>query len=438
MKNIFFCILFFALIAPNVVLGNDYATDTSLWLKHDKITCWSLSNLEEHEEKSIFIFDYSRKVGKTLGKPWAVVESGKCYQIDSNYDQIFEEGENESLVYVFKQPISSEFQSILVNTTDAEANVEDFIQACSVGWRKNCKSNPPVVKIILSINDTSHSFGVSADAKRNSFGISFANFLPTKFIFGALYDGGFSTLPTEHEEKILNSSHSLQAQELRRSLLNGLQFMLNKCDTRIRIEEKGIIKPKNDLSDYSEVSDAIWRLESGKDFWIENDTPMFERIQLMGCSDEYHAFLKEKKGVVAELDQLMEILHNEHGDIEKRNSKKLKILTDFAEAETVPVIEITAEEVSYKTAPVEEIVDDSLRDEILPDDVLDDISLVDSKRSPVIKTEIEDHQEDASKILYLLYFAILPALGAGGGLIWLVSRKNKKPSVSDKIDNKNI
>ena len=426
--------LFIALIIPNIASGNDYATDTSLWLKHDKITCWSLSNLEEHKGKSVFVFDYSREVGKTLGKPWTVVELGKCYQIDSDYNQMFGEGENASLVYIFKQPISSEFQSILINTIDTEANIDDFIQVCSVGWRKNCDNNPPVVKLTLSINDTGHSLGVSADAKRNQYGISFTN-LPTRF-FPTYHYTGWGSVLEENEEKLLNDPRSSQLTGMMKAFLTDLDILLNDCDTRIRVEEKGIIESKNDLSDCSESSDTIWRLESGKDFWIDYKVSMLERIQLMGCSDEYHAFLKEKKDAIAEFDQLMEILSNEYAtySIEERDPDELKTLTDFAEAETVPVIEITAKEVSYKTAPIEETMDDFPQDEILPDNVSIDISLLNSKTIPVIKTETENHQDDTLKFFYLLYFAILPIFGMGGLIIWRIAQKNKKPSV---FDNKN-
>src|SRR3989344_9435907 len=72
-----------------VSYANDSGPMPDFIVKHNKITCVSAIDPENIGSGYFLVFDYSPAIGAKMGKPWSIVEKGKCYQVDADGGDIY-------------------------------------------------------------------------------------------------------------------------------------------------------------------------------------------------------------------------------------------------------------------------------------------------------------------------------------------------------------
>ncbi len=336
MKKYFSLVLMivFLVFAVKTVNADDGGPNSDFWIIDRKINCLSIINPDAMGDNTFLVFDYSAKVGQTRGKPWTIVEKGKCYEIDDGSEglyliKIIKGNEREVFSnYSSYSPTDSLPQIFCKNTHEYTNNqYRDF--DCNT-TKFEYSITPEYVNffgeksVTTSSSESIHFTGITANA-----------LFPTKYDFG--YPVTSYSAHIEDELKpIINYSSFISASNLYSSLAKQLVSTLQSCDNRLRVEHQY----KYDTTPYGKslslhVENVVWRLSNNKDVVVqtfdsntrENGLPkglttldILNGIKLMGCTDNFSSFLQEHQKDFNTIDLLAQEVITKYPSALKKNS----------------------------------------------------------------------------------------------------------------------
>jgi len=310
MKKVFLVVitLLMSLGVVNTVRANDGGPNTTYWVKDTKITCLSVVNPENLKSGFFFLFDYSPRVGESRGKPWVILEKGKCYEID-------DEGGNLYRVQIINGNERQQFSDYYKYkpTDDITAN-DSIIRMWPYEYRG----------LGVSRSDDIHFTGINAN-----------KVFPTKYDFGIPVTA-FSSYVSEEQQKISKDASFLEIEKLYGNLAKQLETTIRLCDTRIRVEHQLGVTQYNDVLEQN----IIWRLGNGKDFsFVANKLDSLTAIELMGCKQSFSEFINSHKTEFTTIDRLSQDVINkypnavavsgDYGPIQKRDESLIKKIITF-------------------------------------------------------------------------------------------------------------
>jgi len=295
MKKIILAFVFVFLFTNlNIVLADDGGPNTDFWVIDNKTNCVSVVNPEAVGSNAFFVFDYSAKIGQTRGKPWVIIEKGKCYEIDDGSEDIY-------LVKIVKGDERETFSNYTAYQT---------IDSISQTFCKNNDCNPSSPDFTPGPIIPMHIFGETSVTTSQLEEIHFTGIVtdalfPTKYDFGFPVTSFSSTMP-EELKPIVNYPSFVSASNLYASLAKQLNSILQSCDTRIRVERQyGVDFNLNPVELY--VKNVVWRLANNQDIatrsllsteiteygtFSKNLTQpdLLNEINLMGCRTSFGTF----------------------------------------------------------------------------------------------------------------------------------------------------
>ena len=77
-------------VMPHVVLADDLGPMSEFMLQNNRIVCVSITDLQNANHGYFYVFDYSTSTAEKMGKPWTIMEPGKCYRIDSDESDVYQ------------------------------------------------------------------------------------------------------------------------------------------------------------------------------------------------------------------------------------------------------------------------------------------------------------------------------------------------------------
>ena len=354
--------LLLTFLIPNFVSANDsFGVPTYKLINENVITCGSF-DLSGVPEDSFLVFDYSKEIGIVRGKPWTIIEQGKCYQLDTNDTQVFQVvvrsgSEREMVETAAKQHgTSASFSEVFCD----QPELSDSPQPHS------CSS-------IHTIYDT---YGVTqGDGYLGlgyqpeylySLGIWAPSLFPTKYEFGAFITTAEASF-YEFQTTVLTKDLEFQeADALYTRLAEDLNAVLKKCDTRKRLEYRFTPVASVTTGEIGYLGgDMVWRLADGMDFIIkpkygEPEEELRDSIELvaaMGCADEYRAYLSENAEDFKRIDVLAEGMLERYADsyadimVHEHEPKELASILRFWEGEEVNIESVTPTTTTEYEAP---------------------------------------------------------------------------------------
>lgn len=381
----------------NRVRADDGGPDTNFWVKDNKITCFSVVNPESISPDSFLLFDYSRSIGENLGKPWSIIEKGRCYQIDKSYEtsgQII----GGSEIYQVKIVDGSEkkYYSDYHNFSPSQ-NLQEGINVTPIEWFRR--------EIGISMDEYLHFTGIHAES-----------LFPTKYVAGYPFTS-FTSNQTEEFGAILDDATFIAADNLYQQLATGLETAIQTCDSRKRIEYQFEVASDKNLS----LGKIIWKLENNFNYVInpnQSDTRasngyelplVFERLQLMGCQKAFGEYETAHKSDFARFDLLADQLREKYPtspggwiglNLSKRDDRDLELIGAFANNSYVP----------EKTLPLPTVVSDKETKST----VLDEPTA--EKKTDIIR--------NSNSSILAVYF-LMPFIAAAG-ITWFFLKKRKR------------
>lgn len=297
------------------VKADDGGPNSAFWVIDHKTNCVSVINPETLGTNAFLVFDYSAKVGQTRGKPWTIVEKGKCYEVDDGTEEIY-------LIKIVKG-----------NERDVFSNYTSYNSADSIP-QIFCKDNASnnqyhdydcsTTKLGYSITPTyiigENSVTTSASESIHFTGITANALFPTKYDFGFPVTSFSSTMP-EELKPIVNYPSFVSVSNLYTSLAKQLVNTLQSCDSRVRVERQYRFDaiPSYGESLSLHVGNIVWRLSSNKDLVVQTfdlstgqngfpkglTTPdILNEVKLMGCATDFSTFVQAHKTDFNTIDRL--------------------------------------------------------------------------------------------------------------------------------------
>lgn len=316
-----------------------YADDTSsnpIFTAHkDKVTCVSVADPEDMPDGYFLLFDYSTSMGMQLGRPWSVVEKGKCYEIDHTGGAIYIIKGNEADKVKFKD--SSLYKP--------DHNIEERGYN-TVGADEPLYSNGAISQILPPYPVESNT----QDLYMQTFYLP--NIIPTKYNFkeGITYstsmgymfrnesDFNFTGYSPEDISKtktllsiVKDPRYNKQILDLYSILASGLTNILNSCDNRSRVEYQLDLQTKS-------IS-QIWKLKDGtvispamNEYDINPREPSIGFLYQIGCREAYKSYLETNQSTINTIDNIAStILKDNHVESSDQaisiNESKPKIIS---------------------------------------------------------------------------------------------------------------
>lgn len=351
--------IFLSLIVSLTVIGilgtvsfvkaDDSAPNTAFWIKDNKIHCLSVINPEDLNSDYFFLFDYSPNTGETLGKPWAIVEKGKCYEID----------DEEGILY--------RVQIISGNERQQYSNYTKYKPTDNITANENIVRMWPYEYIGL---------GITSPTYIPFTGITANSLFPTKYDFGASVTFFYSTM-SEFDQNLLSDETFSEIDRLYSSLAEELENTIRLCDNRIRVEHQLSVS-----QEYNNVSEEniIWRLNNNKDFVFDagKELDPLAAIELIGCKTAFGEYTNSHKQDFDTIDRLSQELVDKYqievniaekygpiAPIEKRDDSSIEKILAFT-SNNEP-----SNNVNNATATTDQEVTATLPDEPTPQKKLD-------------------------------------------------------------------
>ncbi len=376
--------------------ADDGGPSTVFWVIDQKVNCISLINPEI--PGSFLVFDYSEKVGQALGKPWTVIEKGKCYQIDDGTESI----------YAIKSVNGTE-QGTFINYSlyKPTDNVQEIF--CKDFECKTTTLGQEIKKIEL-FGDISVT--VSQEQAIHFTGINTDQLFPTKYAFGYPVTS-FSSVLEDNLKPIINDPSFIEATKLYTSLAEELNTTLSACDGRVRVERQYTLAGIDVLDLY--IKNIVWRLASGQDVITQtaaniptsyklSDADVLYEIDSMGCKPAYSAFIQKHAADWATIDRLAEEVIAKFPSVTK--SSGIDPTIRIKNASEVAKIESFIENTDNTPVPVsEQVTNPTTLDEPTPEKKTD--MLLNSSNP------------------FMRIYVWLPILALIGIFIFLVSRKKR-------------
>jgi len=308
-------VLAFLIVGARTVKADDGGPNSAFWVIDHKTNCISVINPEATGDNAFLVFDYSAKIGQTRGKPWTVVEKGKCYEIDDGSEEMY-------LVKIVKgneREIFSKYSSY--SPTDSVPQIFCKDNASNNQYHDyDCRTTKLGYSIVPTYIIGENSVTTSASESIHFTGITANALFPTKYDFGFPVTSFISTMP-EELKPIVNYSSFVSASNLYTSLAKQLVINLQSCDSRLRVERQYRF---DTIASYGEplslhVGNIVWRLSNNKDAIVQTfdlgigangfpkglTTPdILNEVKLMGCATDFSVFIKAHQTDFATIDRL--------------------------------------------------------------------------------------------------------------------------------------
>lgn len=309
MKKIFLSVIISLVVGlgvVSIVRADDGGPNITYWVKDNKINCLSVINPENLKSDFFFLFDYSQRVGENRGKPWVILEKGKCYEIN-------DEGGNLYRV-----------QIINGNERQQYSDYAKYKPADDITASESIARMWP------------YEYGVTRSADIHFTGITANSLFPTKYDFGIPITAFVSSM-SEEQQKISNDQSYLEIKTLYKNLAKQLESTIKSCDTRIRVEHQLSVTQYNDVSE----KNIIWKLGNNKDFSFDATKKLdpLSAIELMGCKASYSEFINSHKTDFNTIDRLSQeviskypdavAISGDYGPIQKRDDSLIKKILAF-------------------------------------------------------------------------------------------------------------
>jgi hypothetical protein len=312
MKKIFLSVIISLVVGlgvVSIVRADDGGPNFTYWVKDNKINCLSVINPENLKSDFFFLFDYSQRVGENRGKPWVILEKGKCYEIN-------DEGGNLYRVQIINGNERQQYSDY------AKYKPADDITASE--------------SIARMWPYEDGGLGVTRSADIHFTGITANSLFPTKYDFGIPITAFVSSM-SEEQQKISNDQSYLEIKTLYKNLAKQLESTIKSCDTRIRVEHQLSVTQYNDVSE----KNIIWKLGNNKDFSFDATKKLdpLSAIELMGCKASYSEFINSHKTDFNTIDRLSQeviskypdavAISGDYGPIQKRDDSLIKKILAF-------------------------------------------------------------------------------------------------------------
>jgi hypothetical protein len=312
MKKIFLSVIISLVVGlgvVSIVRADDGGPNITYWVKDNKINCLSVINPENLKSDFFFLFDYSQRVGENRGKPWVILEKGKCYEIN-------DEGGNLYRVQIINGNERQQYSDY------AKYKPADDITASE--------------SIARMWPYEDGGLGVTRSADIHFTGITANSLFPTKYDFGIPITAFVSSM-SEEQQKISNDQSYLEIKTLYKNLAKQLESTIKSCDTRIRVEHQLSVTQYNDVSE----KNIIWKLGNNKDFSFDATKKLdpLSAIELMGCKASYSEFINSHKTDFNTIDRLSQeviskypdavAISGDYGPIQKRDDSLIKKILAF-------------------------------------------------------------------------------------------------------------
>ncbi len=288
------------------VFADDGGPNSLFWIKDDKIVCISISNPEETPSNNVLVYDYSPRIGEKMGKPWVIVQKGKCYEFEAG---VSENGipinnvraYNHGAIYLLEEKYFEELN------TQSHQPSEDI------------PVNPDIKPIWYF--DYSGILTVNVDDYMHFTQIEANMVIPTKYELGENVTT-YTSDSMPFKQMVISNPNYSEAGSLYSTLARQLEETVRKCDNRIRTEHQ------YELSFYREQyrlqnKTTVWRMKVG-DVVLDNNTfssEIFDGnnnplqiINLIGCRASYINYINQNKDVFKNIDTLAEAVLSEYSD----------------------------------------------------------------------------------------------------------------------------
>lgn len=339
-------LIVFSLLFFKIVSADDASANPIFTAHRDKVTCVSVVNPESMPDGYFLLYDYSSKIGTELGRPWSIVEKGKCYEIDHS----------GGAIYVVKggEVDKAKFRNLSLYTPDQNIEIKTYKNKEGAVYQDpgTPYSFDDVVYEMFPSEGQDYVEGSSGQDYylRNSY---LPYIIPTKYEFGenitftsamgSMYENptidlsGFSKEEIAKIKVTANILHdpryNKQILDLYSTLAENLTTTLNSCDNRTRVEYQ------INLSNKSINQKQIWKLKDGSEVtqavneYSWDDQVGF--VSQIGCKDAYINFIQSNKSIIDAIDNLAEAIlkDNKAGPDEETisiNKNQTKILAFIA------------------------------------------------------------------------------------------------------------
>ncbi len=312
MKKIFLSVIISLVVGlgvVSIVRADDGGPNITYWVKDNKINCLSVINPENLKSDFFFLFDYSQRVGENRGKPWVILEKGKCYEIN-------DEGGNLYRVQIINGNERQQYSDYAKYKPADDITASESIARM---WPSEYRG-----------------LGVTRSADIHFTGITANSLFPTKYDFGIPITAFISSM-SEEQQKISNDQSYLEIKTLYKNLAKQLESTIKSCDTRIRVEHQLSVTQYNDVSE----KNIIWKLGNNKDFSFDATKKLdpLSAIELMGCKASYSEFINSHKTDFNTIDRLSQeviskypdavAISGDYGPIQKRDDSLIKKILAF-------------------------------------------------------------------------------------------------------------
>lgn len=312
MKKIFLSVIISLVVGlgvVSIVRADDGGPNITYWVKDNKINCLSVINPENLKSDFFFLFDYSQRVGENRGKPWVILEKGKCYEIN-------DEGGNLYRVQIINGNERQQYSDYAKYKPADDITASESIARM---WPSEYRG-----------------LGVTRSADIHFTGITANSLFPTKYDFGIPITAFIYSM-SEEQQKISNDQSYLEIKTLYTNLAKQLESTIKSCDTRIRVEHQLSVTQYNDVSE----KNIIWKLGNNKDFSFDATKKLdpLSAIELMGCKASYSEFINSHKTDFNTIDRLSQeviskypdavAISGDYGPIQKRDDSLIKKILAF-------------------------------------------------------------------------------------------------------------
>lgn len=308
-------VLTFLIVSARTVKADDGGPNSAFWVIDHKTNCVSVINPEALGTNAFLVFDYSAKVGQTRGKPWTIVEKGKCYEVDDGTEDMYlikiVKGDEREVFsnYGSYSPTDS-IPQIFCKDNASNNQYHDYdCSTTKLGYSITPMRFLGENSVTTTALESIHFTGITANA-----------LFPTKYDFGFLVTSFSSTMP-EKLKPIVNYPSFVSVSNLYTSLAKQLVSTLQSCDTRVRVESQYNF---DFIASYGEplslhIKNVVWKLANNQDTIVqtfdlgtgENGWPkgltkpdMLNEVDLMGCKTAFSAFIKTHQTDFSTIDRL--------------------------------------------------------------------------------------------------------------------------------------
>lgn len=290
-------VLIFLFVGVKIVKADDGGPNTNFWAIDNKTHCASFINPEVVGSDTFLVFDYSSKVGQDRGKPWTIIEKGKCYEVEDGSEEVY----LVKIVNGNEREIFSNYN--IYNSTD---NISQKI--CS-NYDCNITTIGHLITPLYLIGETSVTN--TASESIHFTGVEINKLFPTKYDFGFPVTSHSSMMPEELKPIVYYPSF-VSAENLYNSLAEQLNSTLQSCDSRIRVESQYYIETDNWKNLFLFRKNLIWRLSDNKDVIVEvrnlngeyTKPDSLNEVELMGCKIAFGAFIQTHQTDFSTIDRL--------------------------------------------------------------------------------------------------------------------------------------